>query len=134
MFCLDTNVVIGILNGRKPVWIDRIARELVIGTPVVLPVGVHYELLYDAAKSDRPERSRANVDDFLAGGVTVASFTPDDAAEAGAIRADLERRGLPIGPIDVLIAAQVRRLGAVLVTDNRREFERVTGLMVTDWA
>jgi tRNA(fMet)-specific endonuclease VapC len=133
MFCLDTNVVIGILTGRRPEWVARISRELEAETHIALPVGVRYELLYGAAKSDRQERSRANLHDFLAGGVSVLDFTAEDAAEAGTIRADLERRGLPIGPIDILIAAQALRRGAVLVTDNRREFERVTGLMVTDW-
>ena len=44
------------------------------------------------------------------------------------------KRSAPIGPYDLLIAAQARRRGAALVTLNRREFERVPGLMVTDWA
>jgi tRNA(fMet)-specific endonuclease VapC len=133
VFCLDTNIVIGVLSGRKPVWIERLARELALGTNLALPVGVHYELLYGAAKSDRPQRSRANLDDFLAARIVVLDFTADDAADAGLIRADLERRGAPIGPIDILIAAQARAREAVLVTDNLREFERVPGLRVTNW-
>jgi len=61
-------------------------------------------------------------------------FEPDDAEEAGDIRADIERAGAPIGPYDVLIAAQARRRGALLVTANTREFTRVPGLRTEDWA
>ena len=64
----------------------------------------------------------------------VLPFDAEDAAHAGDIRAHLERKGTPIGPYDYLIAAQARRRGATLVTANRREFERVPGLMVADWA
>ena len=58
----------------------------------------------------------------------------EDAEEAGNIRAALERAGKPIGPYDVLIAAQARRRGATLVTANEREFARVPGLKTEDWA
>ena len=58
----------------------------------------------------------------------------DDAREAGDIRAALERTGTPIGPYDVLIAAQARRRGAMLATANVREFARVPGLRLVDWS
>ena len=61
-------------------------------------------------------------------------FEEQDAGHAGDIRADPEESGQPIGHYDYLIAAQARRRGATLVTANGREFERVPGLMVTDWA
>ena len=57
----------------------------------------------------------------------------EDAMEAGHIRVGLERRGTPIGPYDVLIAAQARRRGALLVTANLGEFSRVEGLRVENW-
>jgi tRNA(fMet)-specific endonuclease VapC len=66
--------------------------------------------------------------------VTPWPFEPEDAEEAGDIRAALERSGTPIGPYDTLIAAQARRRGALLVTANRREFARVPGLRSEDWA
>ncbi|MFZ4603412.1 MAG: PIN domain-containing protein [Caulobacterales bacterium] len=66
-------------------------------------------------------------------GVEVLDFDAEDAAEAGDIRAALELQGAPIGPYDILIAAQARRRSAALVTLNRREFERVPGLIVADW-
>jgi tRNA(fMet)-specific endonuclease VapC len=65
--------------------------------------------------------------------VQVLDFEADDAEEAGDIRAALERAGTPIGPYDVLIAAQARRRGAVLAMANRREFARVPRLTTEDW-
>ena len=61
-------------------------------------------------------------------------FETEDATHAGEIRAYLERSGTPIGYYDYLIAAQARRRGATLVTANNREFNRVPGLIVADWA
>ena len=61
------------------------------------------------------------------------TFDAEDAHEAGDIRALLERAGTPIGPYDILIAAQARRRGATLVTANTREFARVPGLKTEDW-
>ena len=61
-------------------------------------------------------------------------FESQDAEEAGDIRAALERTGKPIGPYDLLIAAQARRRGATLITANEREFARVPGLKTADWA
>ena len=57
----------------------------------------------------------------------------EGAAHAGDIRADLESKGTPIGPLDYLIAAQARRRGTTQVTVNFRDFARVPGLLVADW-
>lgn len=65
--------------------------------------------------------------------VSIIAFEAADAGEAGSIRAALAKAGNPIGPYDVLIAAQARRRGAALVTSNEREFARVPGLIITDW-
>lgn len=134
MFCLDTNIVILALNKRRPWIAQRFAAELKAGTTLMAPAIVLFELEYGIAKSDRPERARAILDQFLSTGIETLAFDAEDAREAGDIRAFLEGRGAPIGPIDYLIAAQARRRGAALVTLNRREFERVPGLIVTDWA
>jgi tRNA(fMet)-specific endonuclease VapC len=133
MFCLDTNIVIGIINGRATT-VEARFRETVGRAPLMLSAVVLFELRYGYAKSDRRSRMEALLATFLAPGVDVVPFDADDAAEAGDIRAALEAQGTPIGPYDILIAAQARRRGAALVTLNRREFERVPGLIVTDWA
>jgi tRNA(fMet)-specific endonuclease VapC len=134
MFCLDTNVVIGFLTGRLPRVRERLALEMARQTPINLPVIVWFELLYGAEKSDFPERNVQRLMDFRADRIGLWEFEPDDAAEAGTIRAHLEREGTPIGSYDILIAAQARRRSVTLVTRNVREFERVSGLQVEDWS
>ncbi len=133
MFCLDTNIIIHALNRRRPEFAARISGELRAGRPLIVPTIVRYELEYGFAKSTRPAANRAILETLLARGFEQPAFDADDASEAGDIRATLEARGTPIGPYDILIAAQARRRGAALVTLNHREFQRVPGLIVTDW-
>ena len=133
MFCLDTNAVIFAINRRRPSVAARLEAELSAGTTLWLPSIALFELEYGIAKSDRRERSAALLAEFLAAGIAVTSFDAEDAHHAGDIRAHLALQGTPIGHYDVLIAAQARRRGAVLVTANGREFERVPGLASEDW-
>ena len=133
MICLDTNAVVGAINGRSPGVRRRLARSLAAGVPVGIPVIVLYELWTGIRKSARIEENAARLAAFLALGVVLWAFEPEDAAEAGDIRATLERAGTPIGPYDILIAAQARRRDALLVTANGREFARVPGLRTEDW-
>jgi tRNA(fMet)-specific endonuclease VapC len=133
MFSLDTNIVIGIINGRATSAAERF-RDTIGRAPLVLSAVVIFELRYGYAKSTRTANMDALLAAFLAPGVAILPFDEADAAEAGDIRATLEVLGTPIGAYDTLIAGQARRHGATLVTSNRREFERVPGLIVTDWA
>ena len=132
MICLDTNVVIGCLRGRPPTLAERLQQEITRDA-FALPVIVLYELCYGAAKSARPKDNGERLALFLQLPIAVLPFEPDDAEEASDIRAALERARTPIGPYDVLIAAQARRRDAVLVTANTREFIRVPRLKVEDW-
>lgn len=134
MFLLDTNVIVHAINGRVPAVDLRLQQELSAGTGLLISSIVIFELRYGIAKSSRREASGRVLDVFLTEGFEIVPFDDVDAGEAGDIRAALEAAGTPIGAYDTLIAAQARRHGAVLVTGNRREFERVPGLMVTDWA
>lgn len=133
MIFLDTNVVIGIMTRRAPRFAARFEVELAQGTSFLLSSVVLYELEYGARKSQFPERNLQRLNDFLVAIADIVLFDADDAAEAGDIRTYLERTGIPIGPYDVLIAAQARRRQAALVTGNLREFNRVPGLIVADW-
>ena len=133
MICLDTNVVIAAMNLRPPEVRRRLTAALGEGTTVGLPAIVLYELWYGARKSDRFEVNVQALTTFLTLDLIPWPFEADDASEAGDIRAILERAGAPIGPYDILIAAQARRRGASLVTANEREFSRVSGLKTVDW-
>jgi tRNA(fMet)-specific endonuclease VapC len=133
MICLDTNIAIWIVNGRSPSLRHRLNEQIRSGTPIALPVIALFEMRYGFAKSDRRHHSERLLERFLGLGIDVLPFEAEDAAHAGDIRAELERAGTPIGHYDYLIAAQARRRGAALATLNRREFDRVPGLIVVDW-
>jgi len=134
MFCLDTNAVIAAMNERSAAVVERLDRELRSGTRLLVPSIVLFELRFGIANSDRRDSNARNLDIFLATPVETPAFDEDDATEAADIRLFLKGRGTPIGPYDVLIAAQARRRGATLVTANIREFRRVPRLSVEDWA
>jgi tRNA(fMet)-specific endonuclease VapC len=134
MICLDTNAVVVVLNDRSSPVRAKIDATIARGRPLAISPIVLFELRYGAAKSARPERNVQRIVDFLAGPITVLPFEAADAEEAGDIRAVLERAGTPIGPYDILVAAQARRRDALLVTANEREFARVPGLKIENWA
>jgi len=134
MICLDTNVVIAAINELVPKVRARLEQTLVEGAVVGIPTIVVYELWYGVKKSARRESNAAALSRFLALDVTPWPFDAEDAEEAGDVRAALAHAGTPIGPYDVLIAAQARRRNATLVTANHREFARVPGLRMEDWA
>lgn len=135
MIHLDTNVAIALLNGR-PLQVRRHfdeARDA--GVPIGLSSVVYHELMYGAAASDRRRDNEEKIAIFIASGrITLIDFSKADATEAAELRAYLRRQGTPIGPYDVLIAAQARRAGTVLVTANTSEFARVPGLQILNWA
>ena len=134
IYCLDSNVVIAVVNERNPSVAERFYVEVARRTSILISTIVVYELHYGVARSARAVRNRAVLENFLEFPISIIAFDAADAAEAGVIRAALAATGTPIGPYDVLIAAQARRRGAALVTLNRREFERVPGLTVANWA
>jgi tRNA(fMet)-specific endonuclease VapC len=134
LICLDTNAVIAAINGRKPDVRRRLEAAIAAGAPIGVPTIVLFEMRYGIAKSGRPRENAAMLAAFLTLDVILWPFEPGDAEEAGDIRVELERVGTPIGPYDVLIAAQARRRGALLVTANTGEFTRVPGLRTEDWA
>ena len=134
MICLDTNIVIAIVNGRSSSLRHRLGEQMRGGTTVALPVVALFEMRYGFAKSVRREQNERLLERFLGLGIDILPFETEDAAHAGDIRAQLESAGTPIGHYDYLIAAQARRRDAALVTLNVREFSRVPGLIVTDWS
>lgn len=129
MILLDTNICIHIINARPAAVLQRF-RQYRMGEIGICSV-VAAELAYGVAKSGS-SRNRQALEMFLA----PLSICPFDEAAAwayGELRADLERRGTPIGSLDTMIAAHAIRQQALLVTNNTREFARVPGLRLENW-
>ncbi len=126
---LDTNIVIYVIK-RRPLAVlevfNRHAGEMCISAVT------EAELIHGAEKSQRREHNLRQVEDFTSR-LEVLDYGRKAAGHYGDIRADLERKGTPIGVNDLHIAAHARSEGVVLVTNNLREFERVAGLRVENW-
>ena len=129
-FMLDTNTCVDLIRRRD----DRILRRLQLLGPGDLCVSAVTlsELEYGAAKSADPERNRLALAKFMTP-IDVAPYDDAAACAYGRVRAELERSGTPIGPLDTMIAAHALSLGLTVVTDNEREFRRVPGLKVENW-
>jgi tRNA(fMet)-specific endonuclease VapC len=133
-YFLDTNAVIALLKGEPAGVRNRLKRVVSRGSAIAISSIVLYELCYGVARSERRQENAERLRIFLSGNINVVSFDEEDAATAGDLRAALEARGTPIGPHDLLIAAQALRVGATLVTANVSEFSRVRGLAWQDWS
>ncbi len=129
MFVLDTNTIIYWFKGQGRVEDNLSARN---PEELALPSVVLYELRLGAEKSANPNRRMQQLQ-RLSAIVRCLAFDKTEAEHAASIRADLERRGGTIGPIDVLIAATARACNATLVTHNLDEFKRVPDLRLVDW-
>lgn len=129
-YALDADTCIHILRRDRPQLRDRLVEH---AGEVVLSSIVLTELMVGVEKAAQQAERRQELARFLAP-LDVVDFDQAAAEHAASIRADLERRGLKIGGMDVLIAGHARSLGAVLVTGNLREFSRVEGLRCEDWS
>lgn len=127
-YLLDTNAVIDILAQPRSAPGRRLRR--LSPSDVALSAIVVHELYYGAYKSIRTEENVALIDELQ---FVTLEFDREDAQAAGRVRAHLSRLGQAIGPFDVLIAGQALARGLVLVTHNKREFQRVPGLTLEDW-
>jgi len=129
-YMLDTNIAIYTLKNR-PTRV-RAAFKKHAGEMCLSSVSLG-ELIYGAEKSAQVERN-LTVIEGLAARMKVQSFDTQAAMHFGQLRAELAKSGRLIGPYDMMIAGHARALGLILVTNNRREFDRVPGLRVENWA
>jgi tRNA(fMet)-specific endonuclease VapC len=130
---LDTNACIALINRRPPIVRDRARNARERGEQLVISSISLFELWFGVSKSARAEENSERLADFMSP-LDVVSFDQDDAYRAGQIRAELERKGLPIGAYDYLIAAQALHKDLLLVTANVGEFSRIEGLRWEDWS
>ncbi|MFJ2390864.1 type II toxin-antitoxin system tRNA(fMet)-specific endonuclease VapC [Pseudomonas koreensis] len=128
-YMLDTNICIFTIKNKPQIVresFNRHSGQLCISAITLM------ELIYGAEKSAAPEKNLSVVEGFVAR-LEVLAFDNDAAAQAGMIRSELARAGTPIGPYDQMIAGHARSQGLIVVTNNVREFERVSGLRIEDW-
>jgi tRNA(fMet)-specific endonuclease VapC len=129
-YLLDTNICIYLIKNRPATVLARFSRhepkDLARSTITV------FELQYGVEKSQDQKRSHKALSKFLSS-LNIIDLDRFAAVEAAAIRALLEKKGLPIGPYDLLIAGLARSRGMVLVTNNVKEFERIDKLLLENW-
>lgn len=129
-YMLDTNTCIHIIKDRPVGLCERISVASV--EDVAISSIVAAELWYGVALSQKKKQNEAALKDFF-DYADVLAWPSEAGSVYGKIRADLKRKGTPIGAMDLLIAAHAVFLDAVLITDNTREFERVQGLKTENW-
>jgi tRNA(fMet)-specific endonuclease VapC len=127
---LDTNACIELIRKRSLKVLSRL-RACPAGSVGISSITLA-ELYYGVARSSFPDKNLIALTQFCAP-LDLLTFDDRAAAVYGRVRADLERIGFPAGPLDTLIAAHALSEGAVLVTDNEREFRHVKGLTVENW-
>lgn len=126
---LDTNIAIHVIK-RRPV--EALERFNGAAGRICISAITLGELVHGVEKSSRPDHNRKQVEDFISR-LEVLDYGPRAASHYGDIRANLERKGLVIGINDLHIAAHARSEGLCLVSNNLREFERVSGLLLENW-
>lgn len=129
-YMLDTNICIYAIK-HKP---ETVIKNFLSHEPEEICISsvTYAELMYGVEKSMAVEKNRIALSLFLSP-ITVLDFHASAAEEYGKVRAELERQGMPIGPMDLMIAAHARSEELILVTNNTREFHRVEGLILEDW-
>ena len=128
-YMLDTNIIIYTIKNRPAAVKDAFnahTGQMCISSVTLM------ELIYGAEKSTMPERNLRDIEG-LAARLEVLSYDESAANHTGQIRAELAKLGQPIGPYDQMIAGHARSRGLILVNNNQREFERVSGLRLENW-
>lgn len=128
-YLLDTNIVIYVLK-RRPIEVLSIFNAN--ATRMAISSITLAELLHGAEKSSRVSENLSAIEDFCSR-LEVLPYDAKAAQHYGAIRAALEKQGLPIGVNDLHIAGHARSAGLVLVTNNMSEFSRVPALEIENW-
>jgi len=126
---LDTDTCIGVLR-QKPGFVQRLSA--LSPGDVAISAITTYELFCGVEKARDPAAERVKVERLISA-IVELQLDRLSIQKAAQLRADLENRGMPIGPYDLLIAGQALAHGLVLVTNNVREFQRAKELVLISW-
>ena len=129
-YLLDTDICIYLIKKRPLEVIERFRQHP--PQDVAISTITLFELEYGVEKSAYRQRSADALAKFLLP-LNLINLDRSAAIEAATIRAQLEDKGMPIGPYDLLIAGLAKSLDMTLVTNNTKEFERIDGLHVENW-
>ncbi len=129
MFVLDTNTLIYFFKGM-----GKVSQKLLATPPqeIAIPAIVLYELEYGIAKSTSPKKRQAQLREMCSL-IAILPFRSEEARLSASVRAQLEKKGTPIGACDVLIAGTALANQGTLVTNNTKEFSRVPKLKIVNW-
>ncbi len=129
-YMLDTNICIYLIKQKPPRVLERFRQNRVdqIGVSSITVS----ELMYGVEKSSKPRQNLMALAMFTAP-LEIAAYGDEAVAAYGALRYRLEKQGSPMGALDTLIAAHALSLDCVLVTNNEKEFNRVSGLRIENW-
>ena len=129
-YMLDTNICIYIIK-HKP---KSVVQRFLLYDPdeICISAITYAELMHGVEKSQAKEKNRLALVLFLSP-IAILEFDSLAAEEYGGIRSELERKGTPIGPMDMLIAGHAMSKELILVTNNVKEFQRIQGLQLENW-
>jgi tRNA(fMet)-specific endonuclease VapC len=130
-YMLDTNICIYIIRGKPAKLLQKVTSYLI--SDIAVSSITVAELQFGVQRSNYPQQNQLALNQFLVP-LNILDFDYDAAAAHGVIRANLEAQGTQIGSLDTLIAAHALSKNLALVTNNIREFSRVSGLLVEDWS
>lgn len=129
-YLIDTNICIYIMN-KRPAGVIKKFKQFELGEVGISTITVS-ELQYGVAKSTHRKENQQRLEQFTAP-LEILTYDEMAAGAYGYIRFQLEKDGHPIGPLDLLIAAHALSQNLILVTNNDKEFRRITGLKVENW-
>ena len=130
-YLLDTNICIYLIKKRPAEVLERFSQHS--PQDVAISTITLFELQYEIEKSQYRQRSQDALSKFLLP-LNLIKLDRSAAIEAATIRAQLEKKGMPIGPYDLLIAGLSKSREMILVSNNIKEFERIVGLHLENWA
>lgn len=133
-YMLDTNICSYILREKPAQVLEAFERAFQEGHRIVISAITYFELLHGAARPKAPRKLAAEIEELVSRLDDIVPLDTDAVKRAASLQGKLFRKGCPIGQADALIAGHALANDCVLVTHNTREFSRVEGLQVHDWA